>query len=90
MADQVPSSSGETEALKRFFNMYFVAHDIMGRTAFEDKWEGPPFNTWLENDDMEEIDVTMGCSRELMSLISRISTLSQHRKQVRHVPLSTN
>jgi hypothetical protein len=55
MTDQVSSASGEAEAMKRFFNMYFVAHDIMGRTAFEDKWEGPPRVSWLESDNMEEV-----------------------------------
>jgi hypothetical protein len=54
MMDHVGSSTAETEALKRFVHMYFVAHDIMGRTAFEEKWEGTASTKWLENDDMEE------------------------------------
>ena len=52
--DHVGSSTAETESLKRFVHMYFVAHDIMGRTAFEEKWEGTASTKWLENDDMEE------------------------------------
>lgn len=54
MMVHVGSSTAEAEALKRFVHMYFVAHDIMGRTAFEDRWEGVPFTEWLEDDDMDE------------------------------------
>jgi DMSO/TMAO reductase YedYZ molybdopterin-dependent catalytic subunit len=54
MMNHVGSSTAEAEALKRFVYMYFAAHDIMGRTAFEDRWEGVPITKWLENDDMEE------------------------------------
>ncbi|KAL1962751.1 hypothetical protein VTN77DRAFT_9205 [Rasamsonia byssochlamydoides] len=82
MTHHIPSHSSEAEALKRFFNMYFVAHDIMGRTAFEDKWDGEGTHEWLENDDLEEIDTTMSCSRGLMSLISRISSLARERTKI--------
>ncbi|OJD27388.1 hypothetical protein ACJ73_01217 [Blastomyces percursus] len=33
-------------------------------------------HSWLDDDDLEEIDVLMGCSRGLMTLINRISTLA--------------
>jgi hypothetical protein len=82
MTDKVSSTSGEAAALKRFFNMYFVAHDIMGRTAFEDQWDDAPIAEWLEGDDLHDIDMMMGCSRALMTLISRTSSLAQERHQV--------
>jgi hypothetical protein len=47
------------ESLKRFFNMYFVAHDIMSRTARVDcdaKWdEDAPQHRWLDNADLDEV-----------------------------------
>lgn len=35
--------------------MYFVAHDIMGRTASEDCVEDEMALNWSEHDDLEEV-----------------------------------
>ncbi|KAL4873110.1 fungal-specific transcription factor domain-containing protein [Aspergillus spectabilis] len=60
-----------------FFRMYFVAHDIMSRTAFEDcEDKDENVQLWSEGDDLEEIDVLMGCFRGLMTLIHRVSALA--------------
>lgn len=34
--------------------MYFVAHDIMSRTA-RDRWEDESSSSWLQGDDMNEV-----------------------------------
>ncbi|KAH8688756.1 fungal-specific transcription factor domain-containing protein [Talaromyces proteolyticus] len=83
MTPQLPSYSAQTESLKRFFNMYFVGHDIMSRTGrihCDDEWdEDIPTHNWLETDDLDEVDTTVGSSRRLMSLISNISSLTRKR-----------
>ncbi|EFR02624.1 hypothetical protein MGYG_09093 [Nannizzia gypsea CBS 118893] len=86
----LPLKTAEGHMLKQFFVMYFVAHDIMGRTAMEDNSEAEAFeNTWLADDDLEEIDMLMGCSRGLMSLISKISNLATEKsKMSKRRPLS--
>ncbi len=51
-------SSKDTEnyQFKKFFVMYFVAHDIMGRTASEDpRLAESGGHEWLEDDDLEEV-----------------------------------
>lgn len=53
MTQYLPTGSAQMESLKRFFNMYFVAHDIMSRTAPLD-YEDEPEHEWLENDDLDE------------------------------------
>ncbi|EEH03625.1 conserved hypothetical protein [Histoplasma capsulatum G186AR] len=79
----LPHQMCESEALKKFFVMYFVAHDIMGRTGAEDSSEmGQEDHSWLEDDDLEEIDVLMGCSRGLMTLINKISALASKKSKV--------
>ncbi|KAL4805925.1 fungal-specific transcription factor domain-containing protein [Aspergillus unguis] len=64
--------------LRAFFRMYFVAHDIMSRTAsgIEAEDENENANLWSETDDLDEIDMLMGCSRRLMSIIHKISVLA--------------
>ncbi|KAL4948856.1 fungal-specific transcription factor domain-containing protein [Aspergillus filifer] len=67
-----------------FFRMYFVAHDIMSRTA-TDAWDDDIDHSsqlWAEGDDLDEIDVLMGCSRSLMTLIHRISTLASAKNKI--------
>lgn len=54
MTQYLPTGSAQMESLKRFFNMYFVAHDIMSRTAPLD-YEDEPEHEWLENDDLDEV-----------------------------------
>lgn len=52
----LPQQACGSEALKKFFVMYFVAHDIMGRTGVEDPSEvGQVDHSWLEDDDLEEV-----------------------------------
>ncbi|KAL4967705.1 transcription factor domain-containing protein [Aspergillus stella-maris] len=73
-----------------FFRMYFIAHDIMSRTASEEDDEDDT-QLWAEGEDLEEIDVLMGCSRGLMSLIHRISTLASAKAKIsrsRHLTAS--
>ncbi|EZF59930.1 hypothetical protein H104_07135 [Trichophyton rubrum CBS 289.86] len=86
----LPLKTAEGHMLKQFFVMYFVAHDIMGRTAMEDSSEAETLeNAWLADDDLEEIDMLMGCSRGLMSLISKISNLATEKsKMSKSRPLS--
>lgn len=61
MTQYLPADSAQMESLKRFFNMYFVAHDIMTRTAridCNDEWdEDAPDHAWLENDDLDEVRI---------------------------------
>ncbi|EGE78939.2 hypothetical protein BDDG_01876 [Blastomyces dermatitidis ATCC 18188] len=38
-------------------------------------------HSWLDDDDLEEIDVLMGCSRGLMTLINKISTLGAKKSK---------
>lgn len=56
LIELVSSKTTESYLLKKFFVMYFVAHDIMGRTASEDpSMTEPSGYGWLEDDDMEEV-----------------------------------
>ncbi|KAF2865406.1 fungal-specific transcription factor domain-containing protein [Massariosphaeria phaeospora] len=71
----------ESQMLRKFCLMYFVAHDIMGHTAGGSDVEPTPY-TWLEDDDMEEIDPIMGCSRGLLDIINRISIISSDVKRL--------
>ncbi|PGH00990.1 hypothetical protein AJ79_08054 [Helicocarpus griseus UAMH5409] len=79
----LPQQSCESQILKKFFVLYFVAHDIMGRTGVEDPSTVERVdNSWLEDDDLEEIDVLMGCSRGLMTVINKISELATERSKI--------
>ncbi|KAL4758657.1 Zn(II)2Cys6 transcription factor [Aspergillus foveolatus] len=85
--------SPRSPSLWNFFRMYFVAHDIMSRTASDDwsnKWHGDDSaQLWSDQDDLEEIDVLMGCSRSLMTLIHRTSILAATRAKIlKHRPLT--
>ncbi|PLB43364.1 MFS general substrate transporter [Aspergillus steynii IBT 23096] len=66
----------ESPSLLKFVTMYFVAHDIMSRTAAQSKTQVKRRYSWTENDDLDEIDMVMGCSRRLMSLINDISDMA--------------
>ncbi|EEQ90729.2 uncharacterized protein BDCG_05849 [Blastomyces dermatitidis ER-3] len=60
LMEMFPHQMCESETLKRFFVMYFVAHYIMGRTGVEDPSEVAQVAlSWLDDDDLEEIDVLM-------------------------------
>lgn len=74
----LPHQMCESEALKKFFVMYFVAHDIMGRTGAEDSSEmGQEDHSWLEDDDLEE--VCLFClhrqDNNLIDIVSNFSSI---------------
>jgi hypothetical protein len=71
-----PAGSVGSETLRRFFAMYFVAHDIMSRTASGARERRDGSYIWTEVEDIDEIDMVMGCSRRLMALIDEISNLT--------------
>ncbi len=70
------------DKLLSFLRMYFVAHDIMSRTACDEDIVDQRCE-WVEDDTIDEIDVMMGCSRSLMNLVREISSLASHAKIVR-------
>ncbi|KAL6239477.1 fungal-specific transcription factor domain-containing protein [Aspergillus navahoensis] len=87
LLDHDGRSRSPTCSLWKFFRMYFVAHDIMSRTAFGD-WDGEwhedgSIQLWSDKEDLEEIDVLMGCSRGLMTLIHRTSILAAKRAKIK-------
>ncbi|KAJ4353271.1 uncharacterized protein N0V89_004998 [Didymosphaeria variabile] len=67
--------------LRKFCEIYFVAHDVMGRTAWGDDATDSEHYDWDQDETYHEIDSIMGCSRELISLISRISCLASSARQ---------
>lgn len=69
---QLDCNATESEALRKFCLMYFVAHDIMGHTEGA-SGEASGQHSWLKDDTIEEIDPLMGCSRGLLNLIDQIS-----------------
>ncbi|PVH79121.1 MFS general substrate transporter [Cadophora sp. DSE1049] len=84
LLDQVSNSeSSQTRDgnLLSFLRMYFVAHDIMSRTACDEDIVNHSYQ-WTEDTDIDEIDVLMGCSRRLMNLVREISALAGLAKTV--------
>ncbi|KAN0099341.1 Fungal specific transcription factor domain containing protein [Hyaloscypha variabilis] len=73
--------SNTEDSLHAFLRMYFVAHEIMSRTACEEDIAGQVYE-WAEHEALDEIDVLMGCSRELMTLIRRTSILASQLNQL--------
>lgn len=74
MTQYLPTGSAQMESLKRFFNMYFVAHDIMSRTAPLD-YEDEPEHEWLENDDLDEVcTLPLNIRRKRGLYISQVDT----------------
>ena len=71
--------------------MYFVAHAIMSRTALEDDPIEQAYE-WDEDDNLDEIDSSMGCSRALMFLIRETAALASKVSKVRmnHVCCALN
>ncbi|KAL1607857.1 hypothetical protein SLS60_002795 [Paraconiothyrium brasiliense] len=67
--------------LRKFCEIYFVAHDVMGRTAWGDDATDFEHYEWDQDEVYREIDSIMGCSRELISLISQISCLASSARQ---------
>ncbi|KAF1973162.1 hypothetical protein BU23DRAFT_640797 [Bimuria novae-zelandiae CBS 107.79] len=58
-------SSHIDKDLRQFCEIYFVAHDVMGRTAWEEDVSGFEHYEWDQDENFSEIDSIMGCSREL-------------------------
>ncbi|CAO2658034.1 Nn.00g072940.m01.CDS01 [Neocucurbitaria sp. VM-36] len=77
LINQISADCTESQMLRKFCLMYFVAHDIMGHTASNTSLESTSY-TWLEDDSMEEIDPLMGCSRGLLDIIDQISAVSSN------------
>lgn len=55
LIDRLSCSSNQETGLRKFFRMYFVAHDIMSRTASEHWVEDEMVQNWSEQDDLEEV-----------------------------------
>jgi hypothetical protein len=70
--EQVSCDFTESQQLRKFCLMYFVAHNIMGHTSGTSQISDGQY-TWLEDDCMQEIDPLMGCSRGLLDIIHKIS-----------------
>jgi len=79
MLDTLRTNSRTDENLKALCEIYFVAHEVMGQTAWEDP-SLPRDLFWIPHDP-QEIDALMGCSRQLISIIHRISCLAQRIRQ---------
>ncbi|ETN36914.1 uncharacterized protein HMPREF1541_07901 [Cyphellophora europaea CBS 101466] len=75
MLQALRTETSTDHGLKAFCEIYFVAHDVMGQTAWDDSTLAVD-HVWLLGD-LQEIDVLMGCSRALISIIQRISCLSR-------------
>lgn len=79
MLDTLRANSRTDANLKALCEIYFVAHEVMGQTAWEDP--SPTRDLlWIPHDP-QEIDVLTGCSRQLISIIHRISCLAQRIRQ---------
>jgi len=78
---EAESSQTRDRNLLSFLRMYFVAHDIMSRTACDEDILNHTYQ-WTEDTDIDEIDVLMGCSRRLMNLVREISVLAGLAKTV--------
>jgi hypothetical protein len=81
LINQINADCTESQTLRKFCLMYFVAHDIMGHTAGSSSIESISYS-WLEDDSMEEIDPLMGCSRGLLDIIKQISAFSSHMERI--------
>ncbi|CAK41609.1 uncharacterized protein An13g02100 [Aspergillus niger] len=82
LLDCLPCSASSSQGLRRFFQMYFVAHAIMRRTASPGMMYENGRYGWSENDNLDEIDTIMGCSRRLMGMTNDISDLPSDEHMV--------
>ncbi|KAL4753234.1 hypothetical protein BDW72DRAFT_169129 [Aspergillus terricola var. indicus] len=76
---QAASTARQQEEVTSFAERFFAFQDIMGRTACGKQ---PLFGTdyWQHNE--RKIDPWMGCSPELVSILSDITELSRTRRQL--------
>ncbi|CAP98952.1 Pc22g16640 [Penicillium rubens Wisconsin 54-1255] len=75
------TSRGSSD-LWKFFRMYFVAHNIMSRTASENCHQDDILELWSDSENLEEIDMLMGCSRGLLTLINNISIHASEKAKI--------
>ncbi|GAB1199466.1 hypothetical protein APSETT444_008816 [Aspergillus pseudonomiae] len=72
-------SRGVQDPITTFAELFFAFQDVMGRTACgEEVLFGSDY--WQENE--RNIDLWMGCSPELVSILSSITELSRTRRQL--------
>lgn len=70
---------GSQDPVSAFAELFFAFQDVMGRTACgEEVLFGNDY--WSEND--QNIDLWMGCSPELVSILSSITEMSRTRRQL--------
>ncbi|GMG04730.1 unnamed protein product [Aspergillus oryzae] len=70
---------GAQDPITTFAELFFAFQDVMGRTACgEEVLFGSDY--WQENE--RNIDLWMGCSPELVSILSSITELSRTRRQL--------
>ncbi|PLB47706.1 C6 zinc finger domain protein [Aspergillus steynii IBT 23096] len=75
----VSTASSTRDPVSGFAELFFAFQDVMGRTACgEEVLFGSDY--WHEDD--RTIDLWMGCSPELVSIISSITELSRTRRQL--------
>ncbi|ODM17282.1 hypothetical protein SI65_06957 [Aspergillus cristatus] len=72
-------NGGSQDPVSAFAELFFAFQDVMGRTACgEEVLFGNDY--WSEND--QNIDLWMGCSPELVSILSSITEMSRTRRQL--------
>ncbi|PYH92479.1 hypothetical protein BO71DRAFT_485365 [Aspergillus ellipticus CBS 707.79] len=77
------SSSRPQDPVSTFAELFFAFQDVMGRTACgEEVLFGTDY--WQENE--RNIDLWMGCSPELVSILSSITEMSRTRRQTTTSP----
>ncbi|PLN81751.1 C6 zinc finger domain protein [Aspergillus taichungensis] len=75
----LPKSHDAQDSVSAFAELFFAFQDVMGRTACgEEVLFGSDY--WAENE--RTIDLWMGCSPELASILSYITELSRTRRQL--------
>jgi hypothetical protein len=72
---------------RRFCVMYFVAHEVMSRTAYIQETIFEPSEWWAGDEDTE-VDTMMGCSRGLMHQLSAISNLILDMRSINDLDFS--
>lgn len=72
-------SRNSQDSVSAFAELFFAFQDVMGRTACgEEVLFGSDY--WLENE--RNIDLWMGCSPQLVSILSSITEMSRTRRQL--------
>ncbi|KAG2733246.1 hypothetical protein G9P44_004236 [Scheffersomyces stipitis] len=76
---KVSSIRSNITPVAKFFIRYFVTHEVMGETAWFQNMiiSDDEFLDGLKNDSDERIDLVLGCSPHLISIINQISKLGE-------------